>query len=86
MLDRNVSNVGNSFWARTTDGLHFLLQIADDCIVFENYAAYYRTEQLGNNTCRLIIANATMQEAGVFDCFGGQSQFYRSLVTVFGEW
>ena len=85
MLDCVVAETTIAQWTRTTDGTNNPLTIASGCNVTGNNSAYYSTEQPGGNICRLIIRNATMQQAGVYDCFDGASTTYRSLVTVIGE-
>lgn len=85
MLDCVVSSMAITQWTRTTDGTNNALSIASGCSVIGDNSAYYRTEQPSGNTCRLIIGNVTMQQAGVYTCFDGSARVYISLVTVIGE-
>ena len=85
MLDCPVSSMEYTQWTRTTNGFDNTLVIAFGCSVIGNNAAYYSTEHVRNNSCILIIGNATMQMGGVYTCFDGSSTTYRSLVTVVGE-
>lgn len=89
MLDCPVSLLQTSSWTFTTDGTNSnTLVIAVGCsAVTGNNSAYYKTELIGGTICRLTIANVTMQEAGVYDCYGGSpGTGNRSLVTIIGEW
>ena len=84
-LDCVAVNMATTQWLRTTDGSSNSLLIAYGCSVSGSNAAYYSTETPGGNICRLIIGNATMQQAGVYSCYNGASTIFNSFVTVIGE-
>ena len=87
MLDCVAAQMANgTTWTHATDGTNNNpLTIASGCSVNSSNAAYYSTVQPGDNICRLIIENATMQQAGIYNCFNGASTTYWSLVTIIGE-
>jgi ATP-dependent protease HslVU (ClpYQ) peptidase subunit len=83
MLDCNTNDLSLSNWRHSPDGTNNFITISFGCgLITGNDAAYYRTELIGGNICRLTIANVTMQQAGVYNCYDGASTLYKSLVTV----